>query len=119
MSTSIGRSEGYLMIDHSHSPGIPEELARRWAAQGTVVKAGSTVLEAGSYTCAHCQFIVIKNKNRTRPREICRKCMAIVCDRASCVLECQPFEVLIERVTAGKALHVDPTTNLLLPMGAR
>lgn len=119
MSTSIGRSEGWLMIDHSNSPGIPEDLARKWAAQGTIVKPGSSVLEAGSYTCVHCQVIVVKNKHRTRPREICRKCMAVVCDRASCVLECQPFEVLVEKVTSGKTLAVDPSTNLLLPAGAR
>lgn len=119
MSTSIGRSEGYLLIDHSNSPGIPEALARKWAAQGTVVKPGTGKLEAGSYTCVHCQVIVVKNPRRTRPREVCRKCMAVVCDRASCVLECQPFDVLVEKVTSGKALQVDPTTNLLLPTGAR
>lgn len=116
---SIARSEGWLMIDHSNSPGIPEDLARQWAAQGTVVRPGTGKLEAASYTCPHCNSIVVKNPRRTRPREICRKCMAVVCDRASCVLECQPFEVLIERVSSGKVLHVDPSTNLLLPAGAR
>jgi hypothetical protein len=119
MSTSLGRDGGYLLVDHTNSPGIPDDLARKWAAQGVVVKPGSTKLEAASYTCAHCQFIVIKNKNRTRPREVCRKCMAVVCDRASCVLECQPFEMLVEKVASGKALAVDPTTNLILPVGAR
>lgn len=119
MSTSLGRSEGWLMIDHSNSPGIPEDLAQKWAAQGVVVKPGSTVLEAGSYTCAHCQYVVIKNQNRTRPREVCRKCMAVVCDRASCVLECQPFEQIVENVLSGRAVNVDPATNLLLPVGAR
>lgn len=117
--TSLGRQQGYLLVDHSNSPGIPEDLARKWAAQGSVVKPGSTVLEADSYTCAHCQFIIVKNPKRLRPREVCRKCMAVVCDRASCVLECQPFEMLIEKVTSGKALQMDPTTNLLLPAGAR
>lgn len=119
MSTSLGRQGGYLMIDHRNSPGIPEDLGRQWAAQGAPVKLGSSMLEADTYTCSHCQYVVITNPKRTRPREVCRKCMAVVCDRASCVLNCQPFEALVEKVASGHTLQVDPTTNLFLPVGSR
>lgn len=112
---SISRTAGYLLIDNSNSPGIPEDLAAKWAKQGTVVAPGSTKLEAATYTCPHCNAIIVIRPERTRPREICRKCMAIVCDRASCVLECQPFDKLVDLVLAGRTVTLDPVTNLILP----
>lgn len=113
--SSLRRLEGELLIDHSSSPGIPAGLADKWRAQGVTVAAPGEKLECGTYTCRHCQTIVILNASRTRERNVCRKCMAIVCDRPTCVLECQPFARIIERALSGRPVHVDPTTNLLLP----
>jgi hypothetical protein len=76
---------GYLTIDHRNSPG-------------TNAVPGGTLFEADTYTCAHCQAIVIKNPLRQRPRNVCHKCMAVVCDNPICVKECSPFARTIERV---------------------
>jgi len=112
---TLRRLEGELLIDHTASPGIPEDLANKWRAQGVAVAAAGEKLEVATYTCRHCQVIVIMNANRTLDRNVCRKCMAVVCDRPSCVLECQPFARIIERAMSGRAIHLDPNTNLLLP----
>lgn len=48
--------------------------------------------EADTFTCVHCQRVVIKNQKRTRPRNTCRKCMKWTCDYAACVKECNPIE---------------------------
>jgi hypothetical protein len=115
---SLKRLAGELLIDHSASPGIPEDLAAQWAAQGVAVAPGSTRLETATYTCRHCGTVVILNPQRTRDRNVCRSCMAVVCDRPTCVLNCQPFDRLIEEVVAGRPLRIDPHTNLLLPKGS-
>jgi hypothetical protein len=113
--SSLKRLAGELLIDHSNSPGISAELAAKWERMGVTTAGAGEKLEAATYTCRHCQLIVIMNPNRQRERNVCRKCMAIVCDRPSCVLECRPFAAVIERAMSGRAVQVDPTTNLLLP----
>ncbi len=113
--TSLGRAGGELTIDHTNSPGIPPELAAKWRAQGIAVAEQGEKLEMGTWACSHCNSIVLKNPARKRPREVCRKCMHVVCDR--CVDNCTPFEAIAERVMAGRQLTFDQGTNLLLPTG--
>lgn len=113
--SSLSRTAGELLIDHSNSPGIPEDLAAKWSAMGAVVAGAGQKVEVATYTCRHCNCVVALNPMRTRERNVCRKCMAVVCDRPVCVLECQPFEKIIDRVLSGRAIQLDPNTNLLLP----
>ena len=87
MASRLGGGRGYLVIDHRNSPGTREV-------------PGGTQLERDTWTCSHCGAIVIKNPDRTRPREVCRKCMAVVCDK--CVLWCEPFQALADAVADGK-----------------
>lgn len=110
--TKIGSHTGYLVIDHSNSPGIPDDLAPQVAAMGGVPVPGSTVAELDTWKCAHCEAIVIKRPERTRPREVCRKCMAVVCDR--CVLWCEPFAKVTDALLDGK-LHTVAENRLILP----
>ena len=77
--------EGYLMVDHRASPGLPEEVARvsgydpRHAGEGKV-------FEAASLTCSHCKCAVVKNPLRQRERHTCAKCgYHYICD--GCALE--------------------------------
>lgn len=72
--------EGYVMIDHRNSPGIPGG-----------VPAGVT-FEAPTLQCCHCGTIVIVNPNRTRQRHYCANCDEYVCDNANCILVCTPFK---------------------------
>jgi len=112
MSTSLSRQGGYLLIDHSASPGIPPDLAAQWEAQGIPVAVGSVKLEADTWTCAHCQAVVIKNMMRTRPREVCRNCMHVVCDK--CVTFCEPFKKIADEIAHGKFVMNDDR-RLLIP----
>lgn len=74
------QSEGYLRIDHSASPGIPEDLALKLNMDPRLVGEGK-ILEAATITCTHCKTAFIKNPLRTREREICGKCGGkYICD---------------------------------------
>ena len=53
--------------------------------------------ELPSYTCVHCDRVIILNPERTRARNQCRKCMKIICDSAGCVVGCNPFQKDLER----------------------
>lgn len=74
---SLKRLEGYLMIDHRASPGLTPELER---ACGLPPGAGQGMFEASTYSCSHCQAIVILNPARTRERAYCSKCDRYLCD---------------------------------------
>ena len=111
-STRIGGHNGYLIIDHRNSPGIPEAMAPQVAALGGIPVPGNTAVEVDTWTCAHCHAIVLKRPERTREREVCRKCMKVVCDNHN--LWCEPFEQLADAIQDGK-FHALPTSPLLVP----
>lgn len=111
--TKIGAHNGWLIIDHTNSPGIPDSMAPQVAAAGGVPVPGNTKVELDTWTCKHCHSIVLKNPDRTRPREVCRKCMAVVCDR--CILWCDPFEKVAEAIIEGK-YHTLGDSPLLVPL---
>lgn len=64
--------EGYLLVDHRAGPGL--------GRPGETPLAHGTLFEAPTYTCSHCQRVVVVNPNRTRERGYCRKCDRLVCD---------------------------------------
>lgn len=106
---------GYLIIDHSASPGIPEDIARQLHLDPRAVAEGR-VMEAGTMTCAHCKCTVFKNPLRTRERGFCAKCYHYVCD--ICAFKATqpdymhtPFEKVIDEHLA--AANVVP--GLILP----
>jgi hypothetical protein len=75
--------EGYLFIDHSASPGIPEDLAPQLGFVPDLVREGKK-LEAATLTCVHCKTVVMKNPLRTRGRASCMKCGGkYICDGCS------------------------------------
>jgi len=61
------RGLGYLQIDQRnvHAP-LPAGTQRH--------------LETDTYTCSHCQKVVILNPNRTRERYKCTGCQHHICD---------------------------------------
>lgn len=69
---------GYVLIDHRASPG-------------TVAVPSGVLFEADTFTCCHCDSVVVKNPCRTRDRHMCFKCMRLTCDQAGCVVECNPI----------------------------
>lgn len=69
--SSLKRHEGYLMVDQ-RACGLPAQLP---GAAPTAKFA-----EVSTLTCSHCAGVAIKNPNRTRPRNFCRKCDGYICD---------------------------------------
>lgn len=76
---SLRRHEGYLMINHRDSPGVPGGVP------------ANTMFEAPTVQCCHCGTIFIVNPDRVRPRHYCANCDQYVCDSAGCNSECYPF----------------------------
>ena len=72
--------EGYLLVDHSASPGLPEDVARASGYDPAMVAEGKR-FEAATLTCAHCKVTVVKSPLRTRERNYCMKCSGkYICD---------------------------------------
>ena len=72
-------SEGYVMVDHRASPGIPEDQAIKFGFHPDQVKEGA-IFEAAVLQCKHCGKQVVKNPLRTRARAFCPKCNSYICD---------------------------------------
>lgn len=49
------------------------------------------IQEMPCFTCPHCNYVVIMNAQRTRPRGYCAKCDHWTCDKPVCNLECNPI----------------------------
>lgn len=58
---------GYLLLDNRASGFKPE---------GT----NTDFFEAATYTCSHCQAVVVMNPERKRERYTCRGCSHMICD---------------------------------------
>lgn len=82
--------EGYLLIDHRASPGLPADFAQKIGLGGAAVGEGN-VFESPTVTCCHCGVVVMLNPLRTRMRGHCQKCDAYTCDNPACNSGCKPF----------------------------
>lgn len=72
--------EGYLLVDHRGSPGLPEDIARASGFNPTEVKEGK-LFESATLTCAHCKVVVVRRPERIRERASCMKCGGkYICD---------------------------------------
>ena len=91
--TSKRSHEGYFLLDHRHSPGVPDSVV---VAQGLPPGAGHGVFESATYTCSHCEVVVVKNPDRSRERAWCKKCDHYICDGCGAELHrtglCYPFK---------------------------
>jgi hypothetical protein len=74
--------EGYLMIDHRASPGLPDGFMRSLGLEGFEAPEGK-VIDGATLTCAHCGVVQVKNPGRTRERGQCFKCDDYICDGCS------------------------------------
>lgn len=75
--------------------------------------SGGAFIECPTYTCHHCQNVVIMNPLRTRSREYCPKCDHFICD--GCGLkrkldggDCLPLKKVMDELgnAAAKGLTV-------------
>lgn len=80
------RGEGYLLIDHSASPGLSEEFMRANNLKGPVVPGGRS-FESSIYTCPHCSRDILMHHERTRDRSYCFKCDSYICDNCGLLMK--------------------------------
>lgn len=74
------KQQGYLMVDHRASPGLPEDVAIQAGMDPKQAGEGK-FFEADTLTCAHCKAVVVKNPLRVRERANCPKCSHhYICD---------------------------------------
>lgn len=79
--------------------------------------AGQPLAELATFTCSHCQRVVIKNPERTRERYHCRGCDHLLCDDCAAAraagAKCRTFKQLAdeyqEAVERGR-----PVSSLIL-----
>lgn len=99
MSRNLRSHEGYFVMDHRASPGVPDQVI---VAAGLPVGAGRGVFEAPTFTCKHCQTVVIMNPDRKRERAYCRGCDHLICDACGSVRaqsgECKTFDRVIDEM---------------------
>jgi hypothetical protein len=99
----MAKQQGYLLVDHRASPGLPEDIALaagydpKWCGEGKVY-------EADTLTCSHCKGVIVKNPLRTRDRHYCAKCSGhYICDGCA-YMAAQPnyahtpFEKKVEQI---------------------
>lgn len=95
--------EGYLLIDHTASPGTGSLAASQSALQKSVpIVAEGKKLEASIITCSHCQRGVILNPQRAHVREWCSGCNHYICDSCSLIRkidgQCRSMKVLLDKL---------------------
>lgn len=118
--SSINRNDGYLLLDHSNAMPVPEA---QLVAAGLPETAGRGVFECATLYCPHCGSHSLKNPERVRPREYCKRCNHYVCDHCHSAAQ-EPtythrtFEELTELVASGRfTLAGSASAPILLPNG--
>jgi predicted RNA-binding Zn-ribbon protein involved in translation (DUF1610 family) len=74
---SLRSYEGYLLIDHRNSPGVPDEIM---VNQGLTPGSGKGLFESATFTCPYCERVIVMNPDRSRPRAFDRKTNHYICD---------------------------------------
>ena len=74
--------EGYLEINHKESPGITPELAAK-IGRGTIPVGAGQTLKAATYKCPYCEWLIVRNPARERPRNYDPKTDRYICDNCS------------------------------------
>lgn len=120
--TSINQNDGYLLLDHRGSDGVSNDDLRK--AGLPVSFGGRSVVEVKTLYCPHCGSHSIKNPERTRAREYCKKCNHYVCDCCHAASQAadyvhRTFEELAHLVQSGKyILAGSASAPILIPTGA-
>lgn len=115
MSLSKRSHEGYLMLDNRASP-VPDAVVHN---AGLPAGAGRGFFEAPTYTCSHCQRVVVLNPLRNRERAYCTGCDHYICDgcgtvRAALGGRCRTFKQLVDEVQEAATLGQEITSSIIL-----
>jgi hypothetical protein len=87
-----------------HQVGLPKE-------------AGVGLFETATYTCSHCQTVVIMNPARKRERGYCRGCDSYICDPCteirSKTFECKTARQIEDEILA----RAERQGSIIIPRG--
>jgi hypothetical protein len=98
--------EGYLLIDHTFSPGVPDSML----LPGVVTAPAGKKLEAATLTCKHCEKQLIVNLLRTRARGYCPNCDHYICDQCEAIRllnGCQSIDRVMEDIREENARNLN------------
>jgi hypothetical protein len=107
MSQSQRSKEGYFLSDHRESPG------------GMGAPCGQ-MIELPTFTCSHCQALVVMNMQRTRSRGYCSSCDHLICDKCDAAkaagATCLTYKAYLDQLqnAAAKATTQTSTPTILL-----
>lgn len=91
--------EGEILIDHTASPGLTSADLSGFPVPAV---GKGQVYESAVVVCAHCQYVVIIEPNRSRERAWCAKCDRYICDdcgaQMKATLECQSVDRRIDEM---------------------
>jgi hypothetical protein len=114
--TSLRAHEGYMMVDNRQSQGIDDATM---VALGYPVGAGRGLFEASTYTCSHCNAVVVIEQKRTRERGYCRGCSRQICDGCNVIkaqtFECRSMARIIDETLESAVRQTEAGPTILLP----
>ena len=68
--------------------------------------SGGGMNEVDMRRCSHCRRYIKMNPFRQRPRNWCMKCDDYVCDNPACVIECTPWNRIVDDFLEGKITQI-------------
>ncbi len=81
--------------------------------------SGGQLGEYPTFTCNHCQAVVVMNPQRTRERGYCRGCDSYICDACEAVRvqtrRCVTFDQIADQVLAAAEQQTGAASPILLP----
>lgn len=79
--------------------------------------SGGTLNECPTFTCNHCNSVVVMNPQRTRDRGYCRGCDSYLCDACTAAKQtaprCVTFNQIIDDVLTAAEAGREPQSILL------
>ncbi len=110
---SLRSHEGYLLLDSRGTPGLTDAQVD---AAGLPAGAGKGLFETATYTCSHCQFVVVMEPKRTRERAYCRGCDHLICDGCGALkaagAACKTFSQFVDEILEQAQRQADPVIAL-------
>lgn len=119
---TLASLEGEFVMDNRTNAGVPDEVV---ISQGLPPGAGRGLFEEACYTCSHCERVVVKNRQRTRPRGFCKKCNHVICDECegryvasghACVPYKAAAEELRNALEKGNTQEIEKWLGILSPL---
>ena len=111
---TLRSNEGYFLLDHRATDPVPDALV---VAAGLPPGAGRGLFEAPTYTCSHCQFVVVMNPDRKRDRAYCRGCDHLICDGCGAArangAACRTMKQVIDEILATAERQAAPVPPAL------